>query len=653
MLRLMKFAVMALVAAMLASPANARPPEWVELGTHSVKLLETDDEIKVGRDDGVFTRIRFEVSGNDLDLRDIRVRFINGEEQVIRIDQMIREGRSSPEFDLVGRRRGIQSIFLRYNGRPLFGGKSRIKIMALRSDFDPPPPPPPPPSAGRPKVLDNQVVNSGSDRIDFDVGREDGLVTQIRLRAVDGPLLYRAIEITFANGQTQVVEGIERLEAGEQGKAIDLAGDRRFIRKVTVYKRPSWRPGNSRVELLGLVEPRPAPPSPPPPRPSPPSAGYESLDIETVDRASETIVFRPRRPVPVDQVIIRAIDEPLTFRNVTVAFDNGQSQSFDVIERLEPGQSSRPYDVRGDRRLVSEVVVQKRPSWRPGVGRAELLAKLAPLPPPPPPPPPRPSGPPSHGFPPGWVLISTGNLAPGKSPPPRPFNTACFGKANLPGCGPLGALPSSAVVPVGRDVGQFSRLGFRLIGGDLQIRGITVIYGSGERDSIPLSAKLTNNGRTQPIELRGERFIREIQIDYVKSTLNRSTVEVYGDYADSWLGERGRRRDYNQGWVLLGSQRAEMFSNDVDAFQVGERFGSFRALRFSVRDHDVRFYGMRIVYGNGQTENVPFSGELTSGQSTPPLNLTGRQRYIDRIEVKYRTRLNFKGEGTVEVWGQQ
>ena len=96
-----------------------------------------------------------------------------------------------------------------------------------------------------------------------------------------------------------------------------------------------------------------------------------------------------------------------------------------------------------------------------------------------------------------------------------------------------------------------------------------------------------------------------------------------------------------------------MISHEVDAFVIGERFGSFRAVRFSVRDHDVRFYGMRVVYGNGQVEEVPFAGQLTAGQSTPPLNLTGRQRFIDRIEVKYRTRLNFHGEGIVEVWGQQ
>ncbi len=768
MLRLMKLAVVALMAALVASPASAFAPEWVELGTHKVTLLETDDEVKVGRDDGVFTRIRLEVSGNDLDIREMRVRFLNGEEQVIRIDQMIREGRATPDYDLVGRRRGIQSIFLRYNGRPLFGGKSRVRVMALKTDFDPPPPPPPV-AGGRPAILDTQTVNAESDRIEFDVSRNDGMITQIRLRAVDSPLLYRAIEITFGNGQTQMVDGIERLQPGEQGKAIDLEGDRRFIKKVVVFKRPSWRPGDSRVELLGLVQPRP-------PRPLPPVAGgrFDVIDSQTVDKAADRIIFRVGpRDGRLSQIVIRALDEPITFRNVEIVYANGERQSVDLIERLEPGQESRPIDLIGEARLVQEVNVIKRPSWRPGVGRAELLALRRPAPPPPPapmaggfdvidqqivdrrsdkvaftvdrtegpfrqikfkalddsilfnhiqivfrdgrtqeievierleageespaidvegrgdidkvvvtkrpswrggesrlqlaglerprtppPPPPRPTGPPSHGFPPGWLLIGAGNLP--QTPSGDEGRRTQFGP--IPGIpnpfeqrnAPRPAQPQRAIIPIGgRELGQFRAIGLRLSGGPVQISGITVIYGNGERDRVALSASLTDRSRTQPIELRGERFIREIEVEYVKPREDRSTLEIYGDYADTWISERGRRRDFNQGWTLLGSQRAQMISHEVDAFVVGERFGRFRSVKVSVRDHAVRFYGLRVVYGNGEVEDVAFSGELTAGQSTPPLNLTGRQRFIDRIEMKYRTKLNFQGEGIVEVWGQQ
>lgn len=648
MLRLARIAIVALFAAMLVNPAAARAPEWVQLGEHRVELFETDDEIRVGRDDGVFTRIRLEVNGNDLNIRYMRVRFLNGQEQTINIDRTIREGRSTPEFDLVGRHRGIQSIFLRYNGRPLFGGKARIKVFGLRTDFDPPPPPPPPPSAGRGKVLDTQVVRTESDRIEFDVGREQGMITQIRLRSVDGPLLYRAIEITFGNGEVQTIEGIERLEPGEQGKAIDLSGDRRFIKKVVVYKRPSWRPGQSTVELLGLVEPRPAPP--PPPRPIPPLAGdFDLIDQQVVDKRADRVEFIvPRGDGPFSQIKFKAIDDGILFRSIEIYSRGGQVQRLDIIERLEPGEESPAIDVEG-RGDIERVVVTKRPSWRPGEARLALAGRERPRAPPPPPPPA--ARPPGHGFPPGWVLIEAKPIERGRLIIGNPLNPD---RSNRPPPG-AGTRGLTAKIPVGREVGQFSRIGLRLMGDAIRLNSLTIIYGNGEPDRIAVGTELGDRARTQPIDLKGrDRFIREVVLDYDARPGGKTVVELYGDYADGWLGDRGRRRDFNQGWVLLGAQRAAMFgSGDVDAFQIGERYGRFSALKVTSRDHAVRFYGLRIIYGNGEVEDVPFSGELSGGQSSPKLDLKGRQRFIDRIEMKYRTKLNFQGDGVVEVWGMQ
>ncbi|MGQ0672847.1 MAG: hypothetical protein ACT4N2_08235 [Hyphomicrobium sp.] len=646
MLRLIRLAAVIGLALIMAAPAQARAPEWVELGDHTVKLFETDDEIKVGRDDGVFTKIRFEVYGNDIDIRDMRVRFLNGEEQVIRIDRKIRQNTVSPEFDLPGRRRGIASIFLRYNGRSIFGGKPRIKVFAERSDFDraPPPPPPPPPvaGAGRPAILDTQAVRNETDRIVFNVGRDEGRITQIRLRAVNESLLYRSMEITFANGQTQVVDGIERLEPGEQGKAVDLSGESRVIEKVVVYKRPSWRSGESKVELLGLVVPRPAPPV---------AGGFELLDTADVDRRSDRVVLRvPNGSGPHTKIKFKALDDSILFRNIQIVFGNGESQNIEVVERLAVGEESPDLDIDGNRRNIVQVIVTKRPSWSAGSSRLQLYGLE---PPRAPPPPPRPSGP-SHGYPGGWVFIGDRDLA-ATPPAPPPFRPS-IGRYEIPNYQAPRVPAPTATEQIrigGRDVGQFRSIGLRLLGEDVELVSATVVYGNGERDQKALNTTLGNRERTRPIDLRGDRFIREIEVEYRKATGGRSRIEVYGDYADNWLGERGKRRDFNQGWVMLGSQPAAMFSSDVDAFYVGDRYGGFRSVKFTVRRHDVRFYGMRIVYGNGQVEEVPFSGELSDGQSTPPLDLKGRQRTIERIEVKYRTKLNFRGDGVVEVWGLQ
>jgi hypothetical protein len=621
--RLIKLAVLALFAALIATPASARAPEWVELGEHRVALFEADDQIRVGRDDGVFTRLRFDVSGNDLDIRYIRVRFLNGEEQTINVDRRIREGTSSPELDLVGRRRGIDSIFVRYNSRPIFGGTPRIRIYGLREDFGPPPAPPfPGPGAGRPTILDTRTVRAESDRIEFDVGRQDGLITQIRLRAVDAALLYRAIEITFGNGQTQVIEGIERLEPGEQGKAIDLDGDRRFIRKVVVFKRPSWRPGDVKVELLGLVQPRPAPPAPPRPE----AGGYDVIDQQVVNRQSDRVEFSvPRGEGPFSRIKFKALDDAILFRNIQIVSRDGAVQSIDLIERLEAGEESPAIDVdgRGD---IAKVIVTKRPSWRPGESRLQLAGLERPRPAPPAPPRPE-TGRPAVGFPPGWVLIGSGAIAQGT----------------------FDRRPERVVLRVGREVGHFQAVGLRVLGAPVRILEVITTFANGDRDRETLSGVVGNRARTQPIKLRRDGFIARIEVLYEKQSPERTVLELYGDYSDRWLASG--RRGANQGWTLLGAQRAQMFGADIDSFEVGRRFGNFKAIKVTAREHAVRLYGLRITYSNGETEDVPFSGELAPGQSTPPLDLRGRDRFIERIQLRYRTKFNFQGDGFVEVWG--
>ena len=63
-------------------------------------------------------------------------------------------------------------------------------------------------------------------------------------------------------------------------------------------------------------------------------------------------------------------------------------------------------------------------------------------------------------------------------------------------------------------------------------------------------------------------------------------------------------------------------------------------------------YGMTIIYGNGNREDVGIYGTLRAGEVSQPFDLKGKTRFIDKIEFKYRTKLNLKGQGEVELWGK-
>ena len=94
-----------------------------------------------------------------------------------------------------------------------------------------------------------------------------------------------------------------------------------------------------------------------------------------------------------------------------------------------------------------------------------------------------------------------------------------------------------------------------------------------------------------------------------------------------------------------------MFATDDDAFVVGSQLGTFRALRLVAKRHALRITGIRITYGNGEVETLPLFQELVDGQSTRNIDLIRRDRFIKRVDVRYRTKLNFQGEGLVELWG--
>lgn len=464
------------------------------------------------------------------------------------------------------------------------------------------------------EVIGVQETDRREDRVVFRVGRGEGRFDEIKLKALDDSARIQDIQIKFRNGQTQDVDVYQRLEPGMETAPIRLDGARdRVIEEVTVYKRPSFRPGNMRFELSGKAPPRP-----------PVAVGFAEIDTQSVGHLSDRLVFRAGRGSGrLDEIKIRAVDDRVRIEDVIIRFRNGQTQRVPLLVRLEAGTETRAIQLEGDRsRQVEEVIVTKRPSFRPGVVRLQLLGRR-------PVPPPRGDDLIAGDLPEGWVLFGTQTV---------------------------GRDVDRDVINIGRDVGQFGKIALNARNHDVLLREMTIVYANGERARIPVNKVITAGSRTPPLFLRGDRFISAMELVYQSRTggwRGPAIVEVFGEYADGWLGDRGRRRNFNDGWVLLGAQRAEIFKTDHDTFPVGGKFGRFKAVKVVAKGHPIKVRGMRIIYGNGQVENVPLIADLRQNESTPPLPVASGQRFIKSVELVYRTKLNFFGEGTVEVWGLQ
>ncbi|WP_045834866.1 DUF2541 family protein [Hyphomicrobium sp. 99] len=224
----------------------------------------------------------------------------------------------------------------------------------------------------------------------------------------------------------------------------------------------------------------------------------------------------------------------------------------------------------------------------------------------------------------------------------------------------VGFLTDRDVIRVGNEVGKFAKIRLRVLDNDIHINELKVVYANGESDSLAVNADIPKNSRTNWIDLRGDRFIKEIQLVYRSrpSFNGQARIEVFGQYAPGWLGPNGEGRKYNQGWVLLGAQTAGFIGFDKDIIPVGSNEGGFRRIRVTVRDRAITLNEVKIVYSDGEEEIVPVRTRVDAGGTYGPIDLKGtRRQAVDHIEAKYRSRFfdsSAKGKGSaiVEIWGQ-
>ena len=221
------------------------------------------------------------------------------------------------------------------------------------------------------------------------------------------------------------------------------------------------------------------------------------------------------------------------------------------------------------------------------------------------------------------------------------------------------------VIRVGAEIGKFDRIRLRVLDNDIFLTELKVIYSNGEPDTLAVNAEIKQNQRTNWLNLKGDRFIKEIQLGY-RSRPNfkgQAHVEVFGQYAEGWLAPTGEGRKFNQGWVLLGAQTADFFKIssgkagfDRDIVSVGKNEGGFKRIRVQVRERAITLNELRVVYASGQEDIIPIKTKVEAGSTYGPIDLKGGTRAIKEIVAFYRSRIFDrtalgKGKAVVEVWG--
>lgn len=205
-----------------------------------------------------------------------------------------------------------------------------------------------------------------------------------------------------------------------------------------------------------------------------------------------------------------------------------------------------------------------------------------------------------------------------------------------------------------RREGPFRSLRFNVQESDIHLINIRIVYLNGFAEDYRFD-RLVARGTGVAIDLRGERsFIRQIEMVYRSrpSFRGRAVVSVYGEAVRRGPPPAAVVAPPVHRGELLGKQTVG-FGVDRDVIHVGGREGKFRAISLAVEGNDVEFVSLRVIYGNGKPDELPVRRLVRAGTSTGPIDLRGDRRFINRVEMVYRTRAGFRGRAEVLLYGHK
>jgi hypothetical protein len=233
----------------------------------------------------------------------------------------------------------------------------------------------------------------------------------------------------------------------------------------------------------------------------------------------------------------------------------------------------------------------------------------------------------------------------GRGPPPRE-------QWDLLGEQAVGFGVDRDVIRVGRREGRFSALALEVRDNDVEILDLNVIFDRGPPQSLRVRQVIRRNERTRPIPFAwGDRRIDRIEITYRSrpSFRGRATVAVFG------LRDVGPPPPPPpQSWVELGCGKVGI-KPDRDSIRVGRREGRFSAIKLAVRGSKIELIDLTVVYERGPPDELHVRKKIGDREETPPLDLRGERRAIDRVDLTYRQTLGLnliKGPATVCVFGR-
>jgi len=107
----------------------------------------------------------------------------------------------------------------------------------------------------------------------------------------------------------------------------------------------------------------------------------------------------------------------------------------------------------------------------------------------------------------------------------------------------------------------------------------------------------------------------------------------------------------NQAWEKLG-MRVVTMTADHDEIPVTIHNGFYTAVQLRIMKAPIHLMNIKIIFGNGENENIVFDKFFAAGTETRVIDLVGNKRVISKVNINYKSVPAQKGRAVVSLWGR-